>query len=99
MRLWVVISHAGPNRNLDLGVREQEFWTDHEIFIDELIDEGVIRMGGPLPGVHGGLIVIDAESEDEVRRRIASDPWYREGILKLESIYEWDLYFTRIAAT
>lgn len=96
MKHWVVISHAGPNRDLTRGAREQSHWDEHAEFIDRLTDEGFICMGGPLTHIGGGLLVVNGDSEDAIRQRMEPDPWYRHGILALERIYEWDIFINRI---
>ena len=45
---FIVISSAGPNRHPSKGTREQPLWDEHATFIDKLVDEGFIFMGGPL---------------------------------------------------
>jgi len=45
---FVVISSAGPNRDLSKDTREQAFWDEQTEFIDGLVAEGFILMGGPL---------------------------------------------------
>ena len=45
---FVMISSAGPNRDLSKGTREQPIWDEHADFIDRLVAEGFILMGGPL---------------------------------------------------
>jgi uncharacterized protein YciI len=83
---FVAISSAGPNRDASKGTREQPFWDEHAEFIDKLVDEGFILMGGPLVDEGGALLIVNAEDENEVREKIKNDPWYEQGILKLESI-------------
>ena len=89
---FVAISSAGPNRDLSKGTREQPFWHEHAEFIDKLVDEGFILMGGPLVDEGGALLIVNAEAEDEVREKIKNDPWYEQGILKLESIRHWQIF-------
>jgi uncharacterized protein YciI len=52
---FVIISSAGPNRDLSKGTREQPFWDEHAEFIDRLVAEGSILMGGPLVDEGGSL--------------------------------------------
>ena len=52
---FVVISSAGPNRDVSKGTREQPFWDEHAEFIDRLVAEGFILMGGPLVDDGGSL--------------------------------------------
>lgn len=90
--MFVVISSAGQNRDLSKGVREQPFWDEHAKFIDRLVDEGFIFMGGPLVDEGGALLIVNAEDENEVREKMKNDLWYGQGILKLESIKRWQIF-------
>ena len=89
---FVVISSAGPNRDLLKGTREQSFWDEHSEFIDRLVAEGSILMGGPLVDEGGALLIFNAEDENEVREKLKNDPWFNQGILKLESIKRWQIF-------
>jgi len=89
---FIAISSAGPNRDQSKGTREQPFWDEHAAFIDQLVDEGFILMGGPLADEGGALLIVNAEDEDEVRNRLKNDPWMERGILKLESVKRWQIF-------
>jgi uncharacterized protein len=93
---FLAISSAGPNRDLSKGTREQPFWDEHAKFIDKLVDDGFIMMGGPLvdeDGMpHGALLIVNAEDENEVREKLKDDPWFEKGILKLESVKRWEIF-------
>ena len=89
---FIVIASAGQNRNLSKGTREQPFWNEHAEFIDKLVDEGFIFMGGPLVDEGGALLIVNAEDENEVREKLESDPWYTHGILKMESVKRWQIF-------
>jgi uncharacterized protein YciI len=89
---FVVISSAGPNRDFSKDTREQPFWGEHAAFIDALVDEGFILMGGPLVDEGGALLVFNAEDENEVRQKLKNDPWMQHGILKLESVKRWQIF-------
>jgi uncharacterized protein YciI len=91
-RAFLAISSAGPNRDFSKGTREQAFWDEHATFIDRLVDEGFILMGGPLVDEGGSLLIFNAESEAEVREKLKNDPWTRHGILKLESVKLWEIF-------
>jgi uncharacterized protein YciI len=94
-RTFIVISTAGANRDLSKGAREQAFWNEHEPFIDALVDNGFIMMGGPLPDEGGGLLIVRADSEAEVRKTMGEDPWYAHGILDLVSIKRWEIFIDK----
>jgi uncharacterized protein len=89
---FVAISSAGPNRDFSKGTREQPFWDEHAAFIDQLVAEGFIFMGGPLVDEGGSLLIFNAEDENEVREKMKNDPWLKQGILKQESIKRWQIF-------
>jgi uncharacterized protein YciI len=98
MNTYIVISSAGPNRDHEKGTREQAYWDEHEPFIDGLVDDGFILLGGPLVDEGGGVLVVVAGSEAEVREKLERDPWYQHGILTLESIRRWQIFIDTRAA-
>jgi uncharacterized protein YciI len=89
---FVTISSAGPNRDPAKDTREQPFWDEHAAFIDQLVAEGFILMGGPLVDEGGALLIVNAEDENEAREKLKSDPWFEHGILKLESVKRWQIF-------
>jgi uncharacterized protein YciI len=96
---FIVTSAAGSNRDLSKGTREQPFWDEHAAFIDQLVDEGFIVLGGPLPDEGGAVLVVRASSEDDVRNRLARDPWYVNEILALDRVRRWDIFIDQWAMT
>lgn len=95
-RAFVVISNAGPNRDLRKGSRDQAYWDDHAAFIDGLVDEGFIVLGGPFDD-GGAMIMVHAESEESVRTVLRDDPWFQHGILDLQCIRAWELFINRLS--
>lgn len=89
---FIAISSAGPSRDPYKGTREQPFWDEHAAFIDQLVDEGFILMGGPLVDEGGSLLIVNAKDENEVREKLKNDPWFEKGILKLESVTRWQIF-------
>jgi uncharacterized protein len=91
----MAISSGGPNRDQSKGTREQPFWDEHAAFIDQLVDEGFILMGGPLVDEGGSLLIVNAKDENEVREKLKNDPWARHGILKLDSVKRWQIFIDK----
>ncbi len=89
---YVVISEAGPARDRSVGTRDQPFWADHATFIDALVADGYIVLGGPFPDDGGAMIVVRAENEADVLTRLEPDPWYRNDILRVTGIHRWDIF-------
>src|SRR5437762_14309351 len=72
---YLAISSAGPNRALSKGTREQPFWDEHAAFIDHIVDDSSILMGGPLVDDGGSLFIFNAEHEIDVREKLKNDQW------------------------
>ena len=89
---FVVISSAGPNRDRSMSTRGQPLWNEHAAFIDQLVAEGFILMGGPLVDEGGAMLIVTADDENEVGEKLREDPWYTHGILKLESVKRWQIF-------
>jgi uncharacterized protein YciI len=82
----------GPGWDAARPIREQDGWDEHAEFMDGLVDEGFIILGGPLGNGDRTLHVVAAASEDEVRARLADDPWAVAGLLEVGSIEPWALW-------
>jgi uncharacterized protein len=95
-KTFVVLSVAGPHRDLAKGTREQPLWDEHARFINGII-EGFILMGGPFEDEGGAMLIVRAETADEVREKLKPDPWYTHGILQLQSIRRWDIFINEWA--
>jgi len=89
---FLAISSAGPNRDSSKSTREQPLWDQHAAFIDQLVVDGFILMGGPLVDEGGALLIVKAEDENEVREKLKNDPWFTRGVLKLESVKRWQIF-------
>jgi len=94
---FIITSRAGPNRDLSKGSREQSYWDEHGVFIDKLVDEGFIMMGGPLVDESGAVLIVNAADVDEVNEKVKDDPWYEHGLLILESIKRWEIFIDKRA--
>jgi hypothetical protein len=75
-----------------MSTREQPLWNEHAAFIDQLVAEGFILMGGPLVDESGAMLIVNAYDENAVREKLKDDPWYTHGILKLESVKRWQVF-------
>jgi uncharacterized protein YciI len=57
--------------------------------MEALTADGFVVLGGPLGDGEEVLLVIDAESEEAVRARLASDPWSDAGLLAIARVEPW----------
>ena len=86
---FAVTRRRGPAWDATRTLEEQDDWEAHAAFMDGLAAEGAIVLGGPLGDGKTTLLAFDAEGGEEIRRRLASDPWVRMGLLELVSVASW----------
>jgi uncharacterized protein YciI len=70
-------------------MREQAGWDEHARFMDGLVDAGFVLLGGPLEDDREVLLIVEAESEDAIRERLAEDPWAPNGMLSPARVERW----------
>jgi uncharacterized protein YciI len=87
----VTLAH-GPGWDGTRGIRQQDGWDAHAAFMDGLVADGVIIVGGPLGAGSTTLHAVEAGGEDEVRARFGQDPWAADGRLVIRSIEPWALW-------
>jgi len=86
----VVISRSGPEWDRSKSMEEQSGWDEHAAFMDALVGDGFIVLGGPLDDEHRVVHAIEAESAAAIRARLAGDPW-SESHLVIEAIEPWTI--------
>ncbi len=95
MSLFVVTREAGPGWTDGKGAFDQAGMNDHAAFMNTLADEGVIQLAGPLAGSEHGrirvLLIANAETEADIRHRLADDPWAVTQRLVITSAEPWSL--------
>lgn len=91
MPTFLVTEHRdGPAWNPSLPLREQSGFAEHAAFMDALVTEGVVVLGGPLAGEYRVMLVVNAESEEAVRDRFQHDPWVGSH-LTIAGIERWTI--------
>jgi uncharacterized protein YciI len=93
---FLVFRGKGPSWDHSKGRREQLGWHEHAAFMDGLVEDGFVVMGGPIGDGEGDdtLQVVEAESEEAVRERINDDPW-GEDMLMTKSVEPWEVWLRR----
>ena len=87
---------AGPEWDHSRGRREQAGWDEHAAFMDRLVDEGFVVMGGPVGEGDGdhALLVVRAGDEAAIHARLADDPW-PDTVLTTGSVRPWQVWLGR----
>ncbi|MDQ1746903.1 MAG: uncharacterized protein QOD07_1166 [Frankiaceae bacterium] len=71
-------------------MEEQAGWDEHAAFMDALVVDGFVVLGGPLADEERVVLAVDAASEDEVRATLADDPWSGSRLV-VESVDAWTI--------
>ena len=71
-------------------MEQQPDWRGHADFMNALLAEGFVRLGGPLEGDREVLLIVRAKDAAEIDRRLAADPWTGR-LLETLRIAAWTL--------
>src|SRR4051794_30591739 len=98
MAIFVVVSENGPGFDDTRPRRQQRLWDEHAAFMDSLVEDGFVLLGGPLGDVDRDrvLLVVDALDEAEIDSRLADDPWTPEGMLRTVSVEPWTVWLGQL---
>ena len=86
----VVLLRSGPEWASSRPLEEQSGWREHAQFMDALVDDGFVVLGGPLADEHRVVHVVEAESEQAVRDTLARDPWSGTHLV-VDSVDAWTI--------
>lgn len=86
--LFLVYEQHGGRWDWSKGLREQESWDEHARFMDGLVEDEFVVLGGPLDE-QDVLLVVESADEAAVRARLAFDPWVENGMIAITSIRPW----------
>jgi uncharacterized protein YciI len=88
-RPFVIIRSRGPAWEDGKPLEEQVGWSAHAAFMDALVAERFIVLGGPLEGSRDVVLIARAEDADEIAKRLEEDPWARSGHTILKECRPW----------
>jgi len=91
MKLFVVIRARGDAWRPALPLEAQEDWAGHASFMDALERDGFVILGGPLEGTPEFLLVVRANTPEEIADRLRGDPWTGMNLLRVNRITPWTL--------
>jgi uncharacterized protein YciI len=82
----------GPGWDPARSIRSQDAWNEHAAFMDGLVDDGFIVLGGPVGDGRESLHVVEAADDNDIKKRLAADPWASAGLLQIGTIEPWALW-------
>ena len=94
MMFLVVLRRSGPQYDHSKPLEEQSGWNEHAAFMDGLVEDGFIVLGGVLGDEVRTAHAVEAASEEEVRETLAQDPWSGSH-LAVDSIDRWTIRLQR----
>jgi uncharacterized protein YciI len=86
----VVLHRSGPQWDPSRPMEQQSDWPAHADFMDRLVADGFVMLGGPLADEHRVVHVVEAESEETVRDTMARDPWHGTHLV-VDSVDRWTI--------
>ena len=89
--VFAVFRSRGPGWNDAQPLEGQAEWTAHAAFMDALVEQGVVAVGGPLTDTREALLIFRAGSPAEIVERLAKDPWTLNGLLATIQISPWHI--------
>jgi uncharacterized protein YciI len=92
MAHFAVTMVNGPGWDPTRDIREQDAWDAHAAFMDGLVADGFVIIGGPVGDRQRKLLAIEAAGEPAIRARLAADPWVAMGLLQIGSVEPWALW-------
>ena len=76
----------GPAWDAGRPIRAQDGWDEHAAFMDGLVEDGFIVLGGPVGDWEQTLHAVESADENEIRARLALNPWASAGLLQIGPI-------------
>lgn len=95
VRQYIVLLKHGPKWIPNKGVSEQPLLA-HGHYLNDLMSRGVLQLAGPFLDDSGGLILLNARDENEVRAITEHDPGIATQILEVESIRPFRIAFDAV---
>jgi hypothetical protein len=82
----------GPAWDDTRGIREKDGRDNHAKFMDSLVADRFIVVGGPVRCGDFTAHLVEAADEQEIRNRLAEDPWAIDAHPTVESVEPWSLW-------
>jgi len=91
----VILRRSGPEYDHSRPLEEQSGWLEHAAFMDELVEDGFIVLGGVLGDEVRTAHAVEAVSEEAVRETLDRDPWSGSHLV-VDSIDPWTIRLQRL---
>ena len=86
----MVLRRTGPAWDPAVPLEQQSGWDAHAAFMDALVDDGFVLLGGPLADEVRVVLAVEAPTEDAVRATLARDPWHGSHLV-IDAVDAWTI--------
>jgi uncharacterized protein len=86
MKFATTITYGNPDKIAEIRPVHREY-------LSSLKEQGKLFASGPFEDDSGALIIYEAESEDEARGFLESDPFYEAGVFQGWTMKPWRQVF------
>lgn len=86
----VMLTRSGPAWDRSRPAEAQSQWAEHAAFMNALVDDGFVILGGPLADDHRVPLIVEADAPETIRATLARDPW-SESHLRVDAIEPWTI--------
>jgi uncharacterized protein YciI len=92
MAMFTVTMVNGPHWDSSRQRRAQPAWTEHAAFMEQLVDDGFVILGGPIGDGAMVLLAVEAKDDSEIKARFDQDPWIPMGVIQIGTIAPWTIW-------
>jgi uncharacterized protein YciI len=92
MAMFLVTRVPGRRWDDARSPRQQDGWDEHAAFMDSLVEDGFVILGGPVGKGDRFVLAVEANNAAEIEDRLADDPWEPVGVLRTGRIEPWALW-------
>jgi hypothetical protein len=90
-KIFAVIRTRGPGWNDAQPLEGQDDWRAHADFMNGLVADGFVLLGGPLVDTPDVLLIVRAADQRQVEERLAADCWAAKDLLRIRQVSPWSL--------
>jgi hypothetical protein len=97
VKIFAVTLTHGAAYHRGAPLEAQPDWTAHAAFMEALLADGFVALGGPLESTDDVLLIVRADTPVEIADRLGADPWHRQDLLRISRVAPWTIRLGTLA--